>query len=105
MNVLEEEVRRIGIAAENGPLFAVGTPFPACAVLRPDDFVDDDETDVAEQREEIGRQRKDEETVLCMLVDVRSDQAKFSARHEYAEAFLESGAHLVEKLGVNTDVP
>lgn len=100
MNVLEEEVRWIGVAAKNRPLAIRGTPSPACAVLGPNDFRHHYKTDFAQNESKIGCQRKCEEAVIRMLVYIGRHQATLAARLENAEALVENRPNLPKKVPV-----
>ena len=58
MDVLEEKIRRVGVAPENRALTTVRAPLAAGAVFRPNDLVDHNKSEVAKQDPEIRGQRK-----------------------------------------------
>lgn len=105
MHVLEEEVRRVGIAAEDGALGAVRPPFPAGRIFRPDDLIDHNEADLAQQHGEVGRQRKREQAMVGVLVDVGGHDAELSTRCQDPITLLEDRTDTFDEVAVALDRP
>src|ERR1039458_4942834 len=47
VNILEQKIWWVRIASKDGALLAVRTPLPACSVLRPNEFIDQNKPNVA----------------------------------------------------------
>src|ERR1035437_2949088 len=99
VNVLEAKVGGIRVAAEYGALLAVGSPFPARSILGPNNFVNEDKTDVPQEGDEVGGQWECKQAVPRVLVYVCCNQAKLAPRHQDPVALLEDGTDVCQKAG------
>lgn len=79
MNILEKKIWGIRIAAKYRALGIRGPPAPPGAILGPNNLIHHHEASLAHSGGEVSTERKGQQTMIRMLVNVRSNEANFAA--------------------------